>query len=201
MQVNSGQVFNYKQFILWLTELVQNSKTSGSNQSASLVEFTALNLKRMERLNKTIELDPLLLNAVEQIHLPQKWTVLTEAWCGDSAQTLPLIARLENASNGNIKLQIVLRDEQPELMDGNLTDMSRSIPILISHDSVNNKLFRWGPRPKPAQDLLINWKRFPGGKTWNDFEKELHTWYAKDKTRTIQNEFLELIKNVNPRYT
>ncbi len=183
--------------MLWLRDLVQNGKTSGNNQAASLVEFTALNLKRMERLNKTIELDPLLSNAIKEIESAQKWTVLTEAWCGDSAQTLPLIAKLENVAKGNVSLQIVLRDEQPELMNSNLTDMSRSIPILISHDAKDNKLFRWGPRPKPAQQLLINWKKFPAGKTWNDFEKELHTWYAKDKTRTLQVEFLDLIQSAN----
>ena len=181
----------------WLRELVQNGKTSGINQSAALVEFTALNLKRMERLNKTIELDSLLFNAIKEIKSLQKWTVLTEAWCGDSAQTLPLIAKLENVARGKVKLQIVLRDEQPELMDDNLTGMSRSIPILIALDAKDNKLFRWGPRPKPAQQLLLNWKQFPGEKTWNDFEKELHTWYAKDRTLTLQTEFLDLIQNVN----
>jgi len=197
MLINSGQVFNYNQFMAWLADLVHSGKTSGSNQSIALIEFTALNLKRMERLNKTILLEPALINAVKKIQSPQTWTLLTEAWCGDSAQTLPLIAKLENAAEGNINLQIVLRDEQPELMDGNLTDMSRSIPILISHDASGKKLFKWGPRPSPAQQLLVSWKSSPGGKTWNDFEKELHTWYARDKTRTMQQEFLQLIQNVN----
>jgi hypothetical protein len=197
MEVTSGQIFNFNQFMEWLRDLVKTGKTSGSNQSASLIEFTALNLKRMERLNKTIELNPLLVDTLKQIKFSQHWILLTEAWCGDSAQTLTLIAKLANASNDNIKLQIVLRDEQPELMNGNLTNMSRSIPVLLSYNSSGKKLFKWGPRPDPAQELLVNWKKNPAEKSWIDFEKELHTWYAKDKTNTTQKELIELIQTSN----
>ena len=60
MKVN-GAIFNYSQYIDWLSNLVSQGKTSGKNQSAALIQFTALNLKRMERLNKTIEIENSIL--------------------------------------------------------------------------------------------------------------------------------------------
>ena len=42
--------------------------------------------------------------------------VLTEDWCGDSTNSLPVIARLA-ADAGNVDLRVLRRDEHPELMD------------------------------------------------------------------------------------
>ena len=123
--------------------------------------------------------------------------VLTEAWCGDSAQNLPVIAEIAKLNPEKIKLYIVLRDENPELMDKYLTNGARAIPKLIAvNETLDKETFIWGPRPVPAQQLLLNWKNNPADKTWDDFEKELHGWYAKDKTQTIQSEFLDLLNGL-----
>lgn len=55
----------------------------------------------------------------------------------------------------------------------------------------------WGPRPARAQELLKAWKIKPAGKTWDDFEKDLHGWYAKDKGVTLQSDFLSIIKQLD----
>jgi hypothetical protein len=78
-------------------------------------------------------------------------------------------------------------------MDNHLTNGSRSIPRLIAHDVFGTELFTWGPRPVHAQSLLLSWKQRPQGRSWEDFEKELHTWYAKDKTLSIQKEFTDIL--------
>ena len=58
------------------------------------------------------------------------------------------------------------------------------------------ELFTWGPRPKSAHDLVLDWKENPSGRDFEALEKELHTWYAKDKTQTLQKEFLHLLSGL-----
>ena len=189
-----GAVFNFNQFINWMSSLVAQGNSSGNQLTPQLLGFIALNLKRIERLNKTIELNDELLTALVLLQNKQHWVVISEAWCGDSAQTLPVIAKIAELSNGMIDLQIILRDENPELMNKYLTNGSKSIPKLIAFGDRKNELFTWGPRPAAAQEIFWNWKNNPNGKTWDDFEKELHTWYAKDKTKAIQSELLIMLK-------
>ncbi|MCU0391582.1 MAG: thioredoxin family protein [Thermoflexibacter sp.] len=187
-------IFSYQQFITWVSELVANKKTSGNNQSEALIGFTALNQKRMERIYKTTQISETLTSILLNIKEKQTWYVITEAWCGDSAQSLPVIAKLADLAGEKVRLSIFLRDENPEWIEKYHTNGSKSIPKLISFDESGRELFTWGPRPKEAQEILLEWKANPHGRTWEDFEKELHTWYAKDKTIAIQTEFEEILK-------
>lgn len=188
----SGPVLNYEDFISWVDELTSAGKTSGPNQTAALVGYTALNLTRMKRISKTTKLDT---SVVEQLNLAatQHWVVITEAWCGDSAQNLPLIAAMTEASNGNISLHIILRDENPLIMDKYLTNGGRSIPKLVAFNEDGDELFTWGPRPEAAQELFMRWKKDPQGKSWADFETDLHTWYARNKGADVLRELVGLI--------
>src|SRR5690606_14511850 len=106
-----------------------------------------------------------------------------EPWCGDSAQSLPVLAKIAEL-NSNIDFQIILRDKNHEWIDKYLTNGGRAIPKMIVFDEKGNELFVWGPRPAPAQIISNNWNT-KKDKTWDEYETELHTWYAKDKTETI----------------
>ena len=190
-QVGSYTYENYlKQFNQW----VHQGQTSSKDTSPTLVEFTKLNWARTQRLQKTILLNPEIKKSAKKIDYIYTWIVITEAWCGDSAQNIPVIAEIAKLNPEKIKLYIVLRDENPELMSKYLTEGARAIPkLIVIDDTLSKEVFTWGPRPKPAQEILKKWKRNPAGKSWEDFEKELHSWYAKDKTNTIQSEFSELL--------
>jgi len=86
---------------------------------------------------------------------PVKWLLITEHWCGDASQINPIIKHVAEASNGNIELKLVYRDQHEELIDAHLTDgRSRSIPILLQLDSNYNYLSSYGPRPDDAQVLV-----------------------------------------------
>ena len=196
MKINS-ESFNYSQYISGVETLVLEGKTSGNYQSKELIDFTALNLTRMQRLNKTIVIEGTLLELLNSLQSTQKWIVITEAWCGVSAQNLPAIGKIAESSHGKIDLQIISREDNPEWIEKYHTNGSKSIPKLISFDSAGKELFAWGPRPALAQQLLSDWKRNPQGKSWDGFELELHTWYAKDKTLSTQKEIHELLYKQN----
>jgi hypothetical protein len=190
-----GPVFNYQQFFNWTKELVAQEKSSGSNPSSDLIKYTALNFKRMERLNKTIQLSKNLTEHIRNIKTTQIWFVITETWCGDSAQSLPVIGKIAELSNDKIELKIILRDLNPQWIEKYHTNGSKSIPKLIAFDKNEDELFTWGPRPVEAHEILMAWKTNPNGKSWDEFELELHTWYSKNKTISTQNEIYEKIKS------
>lgn len=192
--LNDIDSYTFENYMEKFNDWVLQGQTSSKDNSPLLIEFTKLNWTRAQRLHKTILLKPEIREAVENIGHSYTWIVLTEAWCGDSAQNLPVIAEIAKLNPEKIKLSIVLRDENPELMNKYLTDGAQAIPKLIVIDeTLGKEAFTWGPRPKPAQEIQKEWKQDPDGKTWEDFEKELHGWYTKDKTNTMQAEFSELL--------
>ena len=121
------------------------------------------------------------------------WLVITEAWWGDAAQNNPVIAKISEI-NPNIQLKFVLRDENPDVMDAYLTNGGRSIPKLIYLDSkILEEIGTWGPRPEAAQKRVMKDKVDPNV-SHEEMVKNNQLWYLHDKTLSIQNEFLELIK-------
>ena len=157
----------------------------------STFNYKTLNLQRSLRIAKTCKLSDELKDIVKEITEPQVWLAITENWCGDSAQNLPIIAAISR-ENQLIKLKILLRDSNPDIMDQYLTNGTRSIPILIAFNEDGEELFRWGPRPKAAVALINQWKQ--EGMEKPQWIAKLHLWYSKDKGKEIEKEFIELIK-------
>lgn len=186
--------YSYAEYWQLIHDLIAENKTTGVNHSEVYLHYTKLNIQRMERQDQKITLNDAVLQALDAVKRPQTWVVLAEWWCGDVAQNLPTIAKIAEYSPA-ISLKIILRDENLELMDRYLTNGGRAIPKLIAFDSeTGQELGNWGPRPQPAQDILMRWKENPNGKSTEDFHKELHLWYAQDKNETLMNELASLIR-------
>lgn len=194
MEIHSYKSFDG--FLNWVDELVQNHSTSGENQSEKYIQYTKLNQSRMKRIVKTLTLEDGVLDAVRNLNAKLKWVLITEAWCGDSAQSLPVLGKIAEASEGKIDLKIIGRDEHPEWINQYTTNGSKSIPKLIAFDENNQERFVWGPRPEQAQAILMDWKTNPNGRSKEDFEVELHTWYAKDKGISVQDEIKNLLNQI-----
>ncbi len=183
----------YEQYLILIDELLKQHKTTGSDQSEALVKYTELNRQRMRKWDKTVALNASLAEALVTFPKPMIWVLLTEAWCGDAAQNLPVIAKMASASP-QVTLRVLLRDENLPIMDAYLTGTSRSIPKLVALEaSTLNELGIWGPRPAQAQQLLTDYKHNPAGRTHEQFYEELHAWYAHDKSQAIQQEFEQLL--------
>ena len=170
---------SYNEFIKLTTRKLEITDTSTlGDEDKSLFEYTKLNLKRMERADKTYNVGDELTGIIKNITIPQTWMIITEAWCGDSAQTLPYIVKMASL-NPMIYLRIVLRDKNLDTMDEYLTAGTRSVPILVSFDLDGNELFKWGPRPLEAVELVKRAKS--EGKTKDQFIEELHLWYGRNR--------------------
>lgn len=186
---------SYEQYKALTDKLLLQNKTTGDNHSPDMIAYTQLNMTRMRRLDKTVHLQEALVTAINQVSKPWFWVVLTEAWCGDAAQNLPVIAKMA-AQSPHITLRLLLRDEHPEVMDAYLTAGSRSIPKLVCLDEHLQEIGTWGPRPAPARQMVRDFKARPDG-SYSDFVARVQSWYAKDKTQTMQQEFIQIVKAWN----
>lgn len=184
---------NYTAYREMIDTLFAENKTTGENQSKAMLHYTHLNITRMKRLEKTTKLTEATLTDLKNIEKPLRLLVLTEAWCGDAAQIVPVLDKMATMSE-NLELKVILRDENLEVMDAFLTNGGRSIPkIIVLDKATNDVLGSWGPRPHEVQTLLMDAKKA----TNPDMEKiktDIQRWYAKDKTKSIQSEFLDTIK-------
>ncbi len=190
------QFYEYPAFFAWTAELADTFETSGADQTEEQKKYTQLNYKRMERWNKTFQLSPSLKSILSKLNKEQIWVVITETWCGDSAQLLPGIAHIAASSEGKIILKIIMRDEHPEWINRYLTNGTKSVPKLISFDARGEELFVWGPRPQGAVEILNNWKANLDTISKDQFHANLHSWYAKDKGLGLQTEIEQLLLSV-----
>ncbi len=183
----------YVQYRTLISDLLAEGKTTGENHSDAMLNYTRMNVRRMERWDKTVVVSAELQEKMAQIETPQTWLVLTEAWCGDAAQSIPFMVKAASYSP-LVDIRFILRDEHPEVMDAYLTNGGRSIPKLIALRNENlEELFTWGPRPQVLQQQYLAYREDPKGLSQEAFIESIHLWYAKDKNANIDAEFLTLI--------
>lgn len=190
--INSSM--NFEDYLALLNDLYDQGKTTGENQSEELLNYAKMNLQRIKRLNKTVSISDQLLDAINDSDTPKMtWLVLTEGWCGDAAQNIPLLNKLAEVSD-KIELKFILRDEHLDIMDQFLTNGGRSIPKLIALNPENlSVLGTWGPRPEPSQELINEFKLKNPDAPFSELATALQLWYARDKTQAQQVELIECI--------
>lgn len=157
-----------------------------------LLSKVPLNLQRMKRINKTFQLTDEAKKALSNNTKKRKWLVITENWCGDSAQITPVINALAENSGDKIEVKYIYRDSNPDLINAHLTNGGRAIPKLIELDENFEVTAEWGPRPAEAIALVKQLKSNP--ETASNYAEHLHKWYTTNKQVAIQNEIAELLK-------
>ena len=183
--------FTYETFVNKVeAKNISDSDIQLDVEAKKLHGYTKLNLQRMRRVEKTFNVSDELKHLLSSIKTKQNWVVITEGWCGDSAQNLPALANIAKI-NPLVELQIIERDSNLEIMDLHLTNGTRSIPILISFDENENEIFCWGPRQKEAQQLVTRLKS--EGMEHDAFIEQLHLWYAKNKSVALESELKTLL--------
>lgn len=182
--------FNYDDYLKKIEgQLHDLEKLDEENE---MISHYSLNIRRIERLNKNFQLTDEQKEALKTIEPNFKLLVITEGWCGDAAQNMPIINAI--AEELGIEQKIVLRDDNLDLIDLYLTNGTRSIPIFVGVNADGSEKFRFGPRPKMGMDLLAKYKENPEVYTKDEFHKDLQLWYNKDKGNSIFNELFELMK-------
>ena len=131
---------NYAEYRTLVQNLAKDGQTTGVVQSEANINYTQLNDRRMSRWDKTLKLTNEVQEQIARMEANLLFLVLTESWCGDASPSLPVMNKIAEL-NPNIEFKIILRDENPELMDAFLTNGARSIPKLIILDKTKNQIF------------------------------------------------------------
>ncbi len=184
--------FSYNDYRKIISDLLIEGKSSGDNQSEDLTHYSSLNETRMHRLDKTITISYENVTKLQALKNNYIWLVISEGWCGDAAQLVPIFNKMDAVSD-KIEMKIVFRDENADLMNLFLTNGNKAIPKLIILDKKTlNVEGNWGPRPKGAISLIENYKE-KFGKIDENAKTELQLWYLHDKGISTQNEITELL--------
>jgi hypothetical protein len=184
---------SYQEYRKLVSDLLEDGLSTGPNQSDALLNYSTLNDKRMNRLDKKTTLSDETITALKNKKEKQTWLLITEGWCGDAAQIAPVINKMSLASD-KVDLKVVLRDENEDLMNQFLTNGSKSIPKLVVLDENDEVISSWGPRPSIATKMVTDYKEKHGALD-ADFKRDLQVWYNKNKGENIQEDLVAFLKN------
>lgn len=183
----------YPEYKGLIEQLLIADKTTGENQSKGMIEYTRLGVHRMSRMEKKSQISDQLLQKTKLIREKWYWVVFTEAWCGEAAQTIPVLHKITETS-GNLELKLLLRDEFPDITRHYMTRENYSIPMMLClHAHTLEEIGIWGPRPAPAEKFISEFKSNPID-TIEEFVQKIHAWYNQDKGKTLQLEIGNLIE-------
>ncbi len=187
------KAIDYKAYRETIDTLFKEGKVTGPEQNQDLLDYTKLNISRMNRVDKTSLISDDMRETLSKIKSPLIWLVLAEGWCGDAAQIVPYFNTIALSSNNKIDLKFLFRDENLDLMDQFLTNGARSIPKLIIVDAASKQVIgQWGPRPFEAQDLINKLKE--QGIEMDNIKEKLHRWYADNKNAALDKELTDVLK-------
>ena len=187
-----SQSYSYTAYRNHIKTLLKEGKSSGNEQSEALTHYSELNEARMNRLEKTVKISTEIIQKLNQLNGDYIWLVISEGWCGDAAQILPVIYKMAELSE-RIDLKIVFRDENEDLMNLFLSNGTKSIPKLIILDkNTLEVLSDFGPRSIGAKQLILDYKA-KHGIVDETAKTNLQLWYLHDKGLSTQKEILDLM--------
>jgi len=192
IQSSLANSITYETYRNTINALLKEGKSTGHEQSESLTHYSELNVTRMNRLDKTMTVADEFAKQLKDLKGDYLWLVISEGWCGDAAQLVPIFHKMAELSP-NIEMKIALRDDNEALMNLFLTNGARSIPKLIIIDkNTLEVLGDFGPRPQGAKQLILDYKA-EHGVVDETAKTNLQLWYLHDKGLSTQKEIMAVM--------
>lgn len=152
--------------------------------------YFELGLQRMDRMMKKYSPAPEDLAILDAKKFDGKILIITEPWCGDASQAVPVLFKFFEGRND---VRVSYRDQDPSLITEFMTNGTNSIPIVVVLDKNYEVINHWGPRPKPALEFLKRYKEDPDHYPKEQFYNDLQLYYAKNRGKDTIAELLELL--------
>lgn len=125
----------------------------------SYEEYTKKSDRYVERMKESWfiiakEVKEISLAQISSLNVKLHVLCIAENWCSDSANGVPVIARLAEECN-NWDFRIVPRDNFTEEVERIYTTVGRKkIPLIIFADEEGDEIIRWVERPTRSYHLL-----------------------------------------------
>jgi len=192
IQSSIANSITYENYRNTIDTLLKEGKSTGHEQSEALTHYSELNVTRMNRLDKTMTVAAEFAEQLKELKGDYFWLVISEGWCGDAAQLVPIFHKMAELSP-NIEMKIALRDDNDALMNLFLTNGARSIPKLIIIDKNTLEILGdFGPRPQEAKQLILDYKA-EHGVVDETAKTNLQLWYLHDKGLSTQKEIMAVM--------
>jgi len=88
------EALDYSSYRNLVDELLAKGETTGPDNSEAMLHYSKMNVQRMNRVDKTTVLGEELLSTLANIQGKYRFLVITEGWCGDAAQIVPIINKV-----------------------------------------------------------------------------------------------------------
>lgn len=181
------EALSYEEYMKLGQDIADQPKTETEKAYAKYYE---LGIQRMNRMMKTYKPDPEAMKAVGEKQFSGKILIISEPWCGDASNAVPIATKLFKDN----EVRITLRDQNPSLIDDFLTNgISRSIPIVVFLDQDFEVIGHWGPRPEHGRRLFEKHRADPEVYSEEQLHNDLQVYYAKDKGVSTTEEMLALL--------
>ncbi|GAK92228.1 thioredoxin [Nonlabens ulvanivorans] len=178
----ANKSISYEQYRAFVEAHTVNGTNSGDEVTEALAEYTKLNNQRMKRLDKTLKILPQYQEFLNSFDKDVYFLIITESWCGDAAQTMPMMNKVAQAAGVDFK--VVLRDENPLLMERFLTNGGRAIAKLILVDkNTGLPVTTWDLDLLKRLNLLQMKKLQKGGRFLQSLNKSFKTGIIKTKEK------------------
>jgi hypothetical protein len=116
---------------------------------------------------------------------------LSEDWCGDAVNSLPVLAKLAELVD-NIDLRILPRDTNLDLMDSHLSPRGgRAIPVVMVLDADFVERGWWGSRPAELQRWIDD---VGHAMPKEDRYREVRKWYARNRGADVLSEVVAIVR-------
>ena len=117
--------------------------------------------------------------------------VIAEDWCGDSANTIPYLARLVDDAAG-VEMRVVDSDAGARLMEAHPTPDGRgATPTVLLLDDAGAVAGCWIERPTELQDWWLENEDSIGRE---ELLRQKYAWYDEDLGRTTMAEVIQMIE-------
>lgn len=180
------KAISYNQYLTETKEIVANPKT---DEQKDFLEYYKLGVQRMDRMAHVYKPNEDQVKRFAKKHFKGKILIISEGWCGDASQVLPVVVKFFE----QYEIRISYRDQEPSLIGDFLTNGAKSIPVVLFLDNNYKVISHWGPRPKYGMELLAKHKANPEKYTNDDFHNDVQVYYAKNKGLDTIEEILEKI--------
>ena len=187
------QTLSWADYYATVKKYIESDDRPELYNNEKMLRYTTDNLRRMDHVLGTISIESKLYNLLTAIRTDLIWVVLTEPWCGDVSQVIPALYTIASCSE-HIRFRVLQSDSHPDVLSAYLTNGSRSIPKLIclKADTLE-ELGTWGPRPAELQKIVLA-NKDDTSLSFGAKVRMVHEWYEADKTLSIQDEFIDLVR-------
>lgn len=114
--------------------------------------------------------------------------VITEDWCGDAMMINPIIRKLAEATQ--TEMRVTPRDGDTDLIDRHLTNGGRAIPIVLILNEQGTLIGKWGPRAPEVQRMVEEARALLPPKEHPSFGEKQKEMYDTMKRKFVTDQTL-----------